>query len=131
MALTFFYKTSAASRIALLYITGGALIIIWSLVWAVYLFNHPPETSAVFYWVSGVFLTGLVLFGIGLAVGSIGRSARRADTTSEVVTPDTPATSVVANANGVPVTSPVTPAAPVTSPATPAVPVVMNHPVSK
>jgi hypothetical protein len=74
-----FHQASTAARTALIYITTGALIVIWTVVWYVYLFNHSPETSASYYWCTGFLVTGLTLIVIGLALGSIGRSARRAE----------------------------------------------------
>src|SRR5437773_697937 len=72
-------QASPAARAALIYITIGALIVIWSCVGFVYLENHPPVSNLIYYWGTGIFLTGLTLIGIGLGLGRIGRSARPAD----------------------------------------------------
>jgi hypothetical protein len=75
----FFNQPSAAARTALAYITVGALAVIWSGVWYLYLRNYPPERVGAFYWCGGFMVTGITLVGIGLALGRIGRSAQRAD----------------------------------------------------
>lgn len=72
-------RTSSAARTALVYITIGALIVIWTGVWWLYLRNNPPETTGVYYWCGGFMVTGLTLIAIGLGIGQIGRSARHAD----------------------------------------------------
>jgi hypothetical protein len=77
-------QTSTAARTALIYITVGALTVIWTLMWYVYLFNNPPETHSVYYWCTGFLVTGLTLVVIGLGLGRIGRSAQRADLPPEV-----------------------------------------------
>jgi hypothetical protein len=61
---------------AVIYITVGALILVWSTVWYLY---HRPMTSPGSFWCAGFFLSGLVLLIIGLALGRIGRSAREAE----------------------------------------------------
>jgi hypothetical protein len=71
----------------LVYITLGALSVIWTGVWYVYLYNNPPDTSSVYYWCGGFLVTGLTLLLIGIMVGQIGRSARHADVVSQEVTP--------------------------------------------
>jgi hypothetical protein len=75
----FFNQPSSAARMALIYITVGALAVIWSGVWYVYLYNHPPERSSVYYWCGGFMVTGVTLILIGLGLGRIGRAAQRAD----------------------------------------------------
>jgi hypothetical protein len=44
-----FSQWTTAGRAALIYITVGALTVIWAGVWYVYLFNNPPAESA-YYW---------------------------------------------------------------------------------
>ena len=75
----FFNQPSAAARTALVYITVGALTVIWTGVWYVYLRNHPPENGTIYYWCGGFMVTGITLTLIGLALGRIGRAAQRAD----------------------------------------------------
>jgi hypothetical protein len=91
-----FNQTSSAARTALMYITVGALIVIWTGAWYLYLYNNPPETNTVYYWCGGLMVSGLTLMAIGFGLGHIGRSARNADMPAEVaptvaVTPPTKA----------------------------------------
>ena len=72
-------QASPAARTALAYVTVGTLIVIWSGVGFVYLYNYPPDNTAVYYSSTGSLVTGLALVFIGLALGRIGRSARHAD----------------------------------------------------
>jgi hypothetical protein len=88
--MQFLRPTSSPARTALTYITVGCLMLVWTGVWYMYLVNHPPQTSEVHYWVAGLALTGLILVILGLAVGQIGRSAKHAETSSQVVVPTTP-----------------------------------------
>jgi len=96
----FFKQTSSAARTALVYVTVGALTVIWTGVWYVYLHNNPPETTSVYYWCGGLLLTGLTLIVIGFGLGRIGRLARHAETPAAVASPVvmTPAQNVSAAA---------------------------------
>jgi hypothetical protein len=78
-------KTSGSARMAVVYITLGALIDVWSAIWYVYLTRHDPGRETPFFWCYGFLASGLVLLIIGLALGRIGRSARHAD-----LPPDSP-----------------------------------------
>jgi hypothetical protein len=80
-------QASAAARTALIYITAGALIVIWTGVWYVYLHNNPPEANNVYYWIGGMLASGLTLLLIGFGIGKIGRAARHADAPTQVVPP--------------------------------------------
>ncbi|HYV34952.1 MAG TPA: hypothetical protein VE988_04555 [Gemmataceae bacterium] len=80
-------QTSSAARTALVYITVGALMVIWTGVWFLYLRNNPPNSSGLYYLCGGLLMTGLTLIGIGLGVGQIGRSARHADLPAQEVVP--------------------------------------------
>jgi hypothetical protein len=71
-------QLASSSRPALVYITVGALVVVWTGVWYVHLFNYPPEYGA-YYWCTGLLVTGLTLVGIGLGLDRIGRPARQAD----------------------------------------------------
>jgi hypothetical protein len=82
-----FSQASAAARTALMYITAGALIVIWTAVWYVYLHNNPPETNTVYYWCGGMLASGLSLLLIGFGIGRIGRAAKHADAPTQVVPP--------------------------------------------
>jgi hypothetical protein len=80
-----FHLTTAAARTALFYITIGALMVVWTGVWYVYLYNNPPESHSIYYWCTGFLVTGLTLVFIGLGLDRIGRSARHADLPPEGV----------------------------------------------
>lgn len=73
-----FSQWTTAGRAAVIYITVGALTVIWTGVWYVSLFNNPPTGSA-YYWCTGFLVTGLVMMLIGAGLGMISRSARHAD----------------------------------------------------
>ena len=79
-------KPSSASRIAIIYITIGALMAVWSAVWYLWLNEMHPEQRASYFWCAGLMLSGLTLVAIGLGVGRIGRAAAHADLTPEQAT---------------------------------------------
>src|SRR5262249_50950995 len=59
----------------------GALLGVWTGVWY-FTFARDQEgniTQNTWFWLLGLFLSGLVLIVIGLLIGSIGRSARKAE----------------------------------------------------
>jgi hypothetical protein len=78
-------RSSPGARAALLYITVGALLMVWTAIWYVYLNNNPPRTSVAYYLCAGLLVTGCILLLIGLAVGRIGQSAREADQPPPVI----------------------------------------------
>ncbi len=99
--MALFTRPSGAARTAVLYITLGALIDVWSVIYWIYLSRHPEgHTDAAYYWVYGFFFSGLVLLVIGLALGRIGRSARHAELPPEVVTVPPDGVTTVAGPNG-------------------------------
>jgi hypothetical protein len=123
-------KTPASARTAVAYVTVGALVDVWTVIYWTYLRRHPEgHEDATYYWVYGFFFTGLVLFAIGLTLGRIARAARHAELPPEPVrtlTIDSPVVATLAstvpaappNATPVPTTVPVKPVAvamPVTS----------------
>lgn len=79
-------KPSSSARTAVIYITGGVLMTVWSCIWYAYLNRNPPSNEAIWYLCNGFILTGIALFVIGLAIGRIGRSARHAELPPEEVT---------------------------------------------
>jgi hypothetical protein len=81
-----FNQPSTAARTSLIYITIGAVSVIWTGVWYIYLLNNPPEAHSAYYWCGGLLVTGLTLILIGFGVGQIGRSARHADQLPQEVT---------------------------------------------
>jgi hypothetical protein len=76
-------KPSSAARMAVIYITVGALMVVWTIVWYLYLNSH-EGSDALRYWCGGFFFTGVVLMVIGVTIGRIGRSARHAELPPEV-----------------------------------------------
>lgn len=93
-----FSTTSSAARTALIYITVGSLVVIWTGVWCVFLLNNKPESTWLYYICGGLFVSGFALVGIGLGIGKIGKEAQRADIPTTVVAP-----TVAANSLGAPV----------------------------
>ena len=67
-------------RVALIYVTVGALIDVWT---AVYYFafvrGRLDENSNTWFWVVGLLLTGMTLIALGLVLGPLGRAARKAE----------------------------------------------------
>jgi hypothetical protein len=129
-------KPSSAAFTSLSYITVGALTMVWTGVWYVWLRNHPPATDAPFFWCAGFGITGVALLVIGLGLGKIGRAARHAELPPREVTPteakveQTAAQAPVVVPGSAPVQAPqatvVTPTTPGTQP--PAVPATSNAP---
>jgi len=72
-------KTSGSARLAVVYITVGAIMDVWSALWYIWMNRHPMQTDTPYFWCYGFFLTGLALIIIGLAVGRIGRAAQHAE----------------------------------------------------
>ena len=64
-------------RTALIYVTVGALVDVWTLVW--YFTRDRAITHTEQFWVIGLCLTGITLLVLGLLLGHIGRAARRAE----------------------------------------------------
>ena len=65
-------------KLSIAFITGGALIDVWVLVWRYTV--APPElspTQRFMFW--GLLLTGITFLTIGVFLGSIGRAARKAE----------------------------------------------------
>jgi len=70
-------------RLAVAYVTIGALIDVWTGVWY-YAFSHPSAPGGglpanQWFWVTGFFLTGLTLMIIGLLIGPLGQYARKSE----------------------------------------------------
>lgn len=126
--MNIFATITSGTRAALLYITVGALLIVWSALYLVYLHNHPvdPVSDLPTYACVGFLLSGLTLFVIGVAVGWIGRSARQADQLHAVIN----SRDSLGNATQdvVPVTTSVTPPTPTVPGVAP--PTTMNQPVA-
>ena len=65
-------------RAALSYITIGALLDVWTAVWY-FAFGQGPLSNITWFWLIGLFMTGLTFVTIGVLLGTIGRSARKAE----------------------------------------------------
>ena len=126
-------SSSPSARVSLYYITGGALLETWSVIWYWWLTKYPPEREWVLFFCYGLMATGAILFVIGLSLGWIGRAARRAELPPPEVTEDAvqaeknmaaraPVTAPNPAAGAYGGIQPVAPVAPVAAvPATPAV----------
>lgn len=84
-------KPSSAAHMAVIYVTVGALLGVWTTIYYFYLRNNlpadlAPATYGPYYWCAGFMLTGLTFIIIGLALGRIGRAARHAELPPEEVT---------------------------------------------
>ena len=74
-------KPSFGPRTALIYITVGALLDVWTVV-RYFWFARNQEgyiSQNTWFWLTGLFFTGVVLMLIGFYLGRIGRAARKAD----------------------------------------------------
>jgi len=74
-------KPAFGPRTAIIYITIGSLIDVWTAVWYfTYARNdHGNISRDTWFWLAGLFLTGVTLIVIGILLGEIGRSARKAE----------------------------------------------------
>jgi hypothetical protein len=80
-------KPSEEAKIAILFVTAGALTLVWSCVWMLFQHDHAPETLPWQQYVSyGCLGSGVVLLVIGLALGRIARAARLAEMPPEEIT---------------------------------------------
>lgn len=92
-------KQATSATTALVYVTIGALIDVWTTVYYFYV-RKVGAGETTYLWISGFFFTGLVLIFIGLALGRIARAVRPAEVAS-VPSPVIagPASTVVADPN--------------------------------
>jgi hypothetical protein len=96
-------KQATSATMAIVYITVGALMAVWTTVYYFYLQQHGP-TGNEYFWCGGLFFSGLVLIGIGLMVGQIGRSARAAEVAAmptQVIAPNGTVAETTVPANAV------------------------------
>jgi hypothetical protein len=75
-------KQASSATTAVLYLTAGSLMAVWSVVTYFYLLRHEANDFA-FLWCYGFFFSGLVLIGIGIALGRIARAVRDAEVSSK------------------------------------------------
>jgi hypothetical protein len=108
-------KQASSATTAVLYITAGALMTVWSTVTYFYLVRHDARDFA-FLWCYGFFFSGLVLIGIGITLGRIGRAVRYAEVSS------TPGTTPVTGEAAAPISTPSTNQPPAPAKVVPAVP---------
>ena len=69
-------RRTPGGRTAVIYVTVGALIDVWSGIWGISLLNDPARGGSAWYWCYGFLLTGATLVLIGLTIGWIGRTRR-------------------------------------------------------
>ena len=109
-------------RTSIAYITVGTLLDVWTAVWYFTLVRPEggPHQTYTWFWLSGLFLTGLVLIVIGALLGPIGQAARRAELPPSEALPAEAKAEQAAAANphpAVPAAAGVAPLAPPTAPA--------------
>lgn len=74
-------KPAFGPRTSIVYITLGSLIDVWTVVYY-FSFAHDDQgniSRTTWFWLIGLFLTGLTLIVIGVLIGEIGRKARKAE----------------------------------------------------
>lgn len=80
-------KPAFGPRTAIIYITVGALIDVWTVVWYLAFARGEVMTRNTQFWLWGFFLSGLTLVIVGVLLGHIGRAARRAELPPPETTP--------------------------------------------
>ena len=108
-------KPSFGPRVAITYITVGALLGVWTAVWY-FTFARDDQgyiARNTWFWLTGFFLTGLTLIIIGILIGEIGRKARKAELPPPEAQPQEAAIQQTAAAMPPPVVPATTAAAPV------------------
>jgi len=91
-------------KLSIGFITGGALIDVWCLVWRTTLAPSPLTQNANF-WFWGFLLTGATFVLVGAFLGSIGRAARKSELPPAEATPAEAHIQTTAAANPSPVVS--------------------------
>ena len=64
---------------ALIYITAGMLLDVWTLVWYYAFARGETVSNQTWFWLVGLFLTGLTFILLGGLLGPIGRAARKSE----------------------------------------------------
>ena len=115
-------KPSFAPSTAIIYITIGALLDVWTAVYYFTFMNDgsPESRQTATFWLGGFFLTGIIFMVIGFALGPIGRAPRQAEMPPAEVTPQV-AQAEIESAQAPVVVPPVVeqPSAPVAAPRSP------------
>ena len=80
---------SFGPRTALVYITLGAMLDVWTAVWYFWFARDQQGNISrnTWFWLSGLFLTGVIFMLIGFYLGRIGRAARKAEMPPSEATP--------------------------------------------
>jgi len=76
-------KASSAAPTALIYITLGALLSVWSGVWFIYENNTANASRGVYYLCAGLLMTGIALLANGFGVGRLAHRAQSAEIAQE------------------------------------------------
>jgi hypothetical protein len=71
-------KQATSATMSIVYITVGALMDVWCVIYYIYLDRHGADANT-YLWVYGFFFSGIVLMTIGFSLGWIGRSAKQAE----------------------------------------------------
>lgn len=64
-------------RTALAYVTIGLLMCVWTIVW--YYTRDRELARSEWFWLSGLFFTGVTFAFLGMVLGRLGRAARQAE----------------------------------------------------
>jgi hypothetical protein len=83
-------RQARSATMAIIYITAGALLDVWSVIYYIYLERESAHPN-MFLLCYGLFGSGAVLLVVGLLVGQIGRASRAAEVVgappAQIVTP--------------------------------------------
>lgn len=72
-------KPAFGPKVALVYVTIGALIDVWTVVYYFAFARGEPLSNTTWFFLLGLFFTGIVLIILGLILGPLGRAARQAE----------------------------------------------------
>src|SRR5262249_46877212 len=79
MAPLVYKDTSNSARIAVVYITLGALLVVWTVIWSFYLMSLGVFRDVPWSGVGGFWGRGGPVVGVGFGMGRMGRTGRRGD----------------------------------------------------
>lgn len=72
-------KPAFGPKVALVYVTIGALIDVWTVVYYFAFARSETMSNTTWFFLLGLFFSGLVLIVLGLILGPLGRAARQAE----------------------------------------------------
>jgi hypothetical protein len=72
-------KPAFGPKVALVYVTIGALIDVWTVVYYFAFARSETMSNTTWFFLLGLFFTGVVLIVLGLILGPLGRAARQAE----------------------------------------------------